>query len=231
MAWDVGSFNGLYAMVAAKGSLCQVLAFEPMTISYGTLVLNLRLNELEGKVTAINAALGPRNESSVIFSSAGPYVMTSGESLLNSDRLHSYLIASVSPDSMLSDQTSRSSIQGWSPKVFATSPSVIKLDVEGYESEVIRGAWQLIFGEQRYPDIIVELLDEKTQREFANEVPTNYRFYSVTETTGTINAPPVGSSYHWDGPANYWATCRNDIEVNAIAAHLQKSDTAWRVHD
>jgi len=106
---------------------------------------------------------------------------------------------------------------------------VIKIDVEGFESEVVGGARQLIFGGQNHPDIIVELLTEEAQQKFFKDLPDKYEMYAITETTGEIVAPPEGSRFHWNGPVNYWATCRGKAEINAIVVHLQKLNFDWRI--
>jgi FkbM family methyltransferase len=63
---DVGASIGESAVLFAFGGARMVVAVEPHPISYSILLENLRLNGVSGAVTAVNAAVGDRDDDAHI---------------------------------------------------------------------------------------------------------------------------------------------------------------------
>jgi len=133
---DVGANVGSYTMLASGHAGCLTKAFEPIPATYIRLRNNIAINDLKGKVLTYNIALGA--ERSIInFTSdldTVNHAMVDGEH-------ENYIQVNVEPlDKFKGDQT----------------PILIKIDVEGYESEVLKGA-SITFVDEALKAIIIEL--------------------------------------------------------------------------
>lgn len=148
---DVGAYLGVYSILAGKISRgTRVLAFEPNPAAYKRLLRNLTLNSFnESEVEVFDIALGsealelPLSTPSGRNQSSGAKLLELGEELPQGWEAAESV--SVRPLSDLMSQF----FQG--KRVFA-----VKIDAEGFELEVLKGAKELI-GEHR-PTIQVELL-------------------------------------------------------------------------
>lgn len=147
---DIGAYHGIYSVVAGmklKGSAGRVFAFEPSPREFSRLATHLRWNHLAG-ARAESLALGSATSRGAFFQ------VQSGDTTRNGLRppASSDAVAEIPVDTIrLDDFISREKIE---------RVDVIKLDVEGGEVEVIRGA-QKVFSDFR-PLLICEVLDATT---------------------------------------------------------------------
>jgi FkbM family methyltransferase len=118
---DVGANVGAYTVLAAGGAGAHVLAIEPIPATFGHLIDNIHLNGLEKMVQVENVgvwAVPGTLRFSTGFDCTN-HVVTEAESSLP------YLEVRVETlDALLG----------------ARLPALIKIDVEGFETEVIKGA-------------------------------------------------------------------------------------------
>ncbi|MGH9410591.1 MAG: FkbM family methyltransferase [Vicinamibacterales bacterium] len=130
---DVGAHVGFYALQAALwvGPSGRVMAFEPNPLARDVLTTNVRLNRLEGRVIVEAFAVADAPGVAAFFGGED----TSGLSRLGapnaiSNHARSIDVSVVSLDGYCSDRTIR--------------PSLIIMDVEGAELNVLRGARALL---------------------------------------------------------------------------------------
>lgn len=120
---DVGANVGVYSILA--GSLgAQVIAVEPVPITFCTLIDNIRLNALEDRVAAHNIGLCSKKGELKFTSQYGPM----NRVILDPDSISGVTVPVNCLDNLLQEDR----------------PSVVKIDVEGYESEVLSGAQDLL---------------------------------------------------------------------------------------
>ncbi len=146
-AIDVGANLGYFTAVLAQcvGPAGRVWSFEPVPETFELLTLCTALNDY-AQVTPIRAALGVED----------------GEVEITYDRRHSG-IATMHPDQVAGD-THRVEIRSLDALVSTGEvrrPDLIKVDVEGHELDVLRGARQTIA--EASPTIVFEL-NERTAR-------------------------------------------------------------------
>jgi len=139
---DVGSYTGIYAIIGAKSNpQSTVIAFEPNSELSSTLLENLSINSIQN-VLVENVALGSRNfmtdlyvgntsDTAPIIAGRDPVARRQKVEVRNFD---SYL-----------------SLQSFQ------QIDLLKIDVEGYECEVLRGMERTI--EKCRPIFIIEALD------------------------------------------------------------------------
>ena len=134
---DVGANCGSYTLLAAGACGCKTIAVEPVPQTYEHLLENLRLNELEDKVMAHPMGLGERGGRLRFSDNKGAMnqVLTDDET-----RTASVEVSVLSLDALLAGKV----------------PTLLKLDVEGYEFPVLSGAKQALASIQ-LKAIIMEL--------------------------------------------------------------------------
>jgi FkbM family methyltransferase len=137
--YDVGANVGYYTCAALKKPTKSVLAFEPDPVSASVIRLNLRLNALEGpSCQVMEMALG-RTAGRGIFHRS--HAFNSGMSGLRPVYpVASFEVPIETIDSLISSGR-------------APAPTVLKVDVEGLEHEVLVGARRLL--ESNPPRLIV----------------------------------------------------------------------------
>ncbi len=120
---DVGAFAGSYTILACAVVGDRGIAFEPIPESYEQLVENMRLNFLDDKVECINQAVGAQD---------GNLVFTSNDDR-NKEKNHALAPGEKCNNSVTVEVTTLDTALR---KVF---PSLIKIDVEGFEIRVLGG--------------------------------------------------------------------------------------------
>jgi FkbM family methyltransferase len=116
---DIGANVGSYTILAAKVCGARAIAFEPDPQTNKRLVKNVEINEIGELVTSVQMALGDASDT-VAF--------TTGKDTTNriasADDQDTQQVPLARLDDVLGD----------------ARPQLIKIDVEGYESEVLKGA-------------------------------------------------------------------------------------------
>lgn len=117
---DVGANVGLYSILAAEtGANC--IAFEPVTETFSHLGVNIRLNDFGGRCEAITACVGREDGSADITIGFGPM----NHVVVKSEGSNSRTVKQVALDRYLT-----------------RAPTMLKIDVEGFEAEVLAGTAQ-----------------------------------------------------------------------------------------
>lgn len=126
--WDVGANVGSYALIAAARGV-GVIAFEPVSENLGTLARNLALNNLLQDVIVVPVALG--DENAMIWQHRSDMQSGAAGHLHTADArkrgFHQQLVPLITAD------TARAL---WG----LPCPNVLKIDVDGFEPQVLAGA-------------------------------------------------------------------------------------------
>jgi FkbM family methyltransferase len=133
---DVGANVGSYTILASGVSGANCIALEPVSRTFGSLLDNVRLNNLMSRVDCRNVAAGDA-EGTAAFTAdldALNHAVAQGES-----SQHVVNVPVTTLDTMLG----------------ATRPTLIKIDVEGFETRVIDGAQQTL----RSPTLLAVLME------------------------------------------------------------------------
>lgn len=197
LVFDIGANVGFVATQlaqAGKSADCRILAFEPVYDTFAKLTESIQMLELENQISAVCCAVSdrPGGVCSVAF-----------------DKSRS-LFAQVRQD------TGNSQAGGtvtWSSEVTLDSvvesigckPTLVKIDVEGYEAHVLRGARTLL--QSPGAPVVCFELNPKTLGEVGSDVESvvraleGYRFFYVDDFEGQKISPgteiPVLASLTW----------------------------------
>ncbi len=117
---DIGANVGVYGLLSARSTGCKVIACEPAPDTFRTLSDNVRLNRLDDRIELHNSAVGDAE---------GTLTLSVGQHGLN------HVVnggGTTVPQRRLDDITGH------------REPRALKLDVEGYEMHVLRGASRIL---------------------------------------------------------------------------------------
>jgi FkbM family methyltransferase len=151
---DVGANVGSYTILACAAKGAKGISFEPVPSTFARLMDNLRINNLVERVEARNIGLSDRE---------GELIFTSGEDTTNhivsgNEQASNAVQVKVLPlDATLEGAT----------------PSLLKIDVEGYEMRVLEGARQIL-GNEGLHSVIMELNGSGRRYGFEDSQIINY---------------------------------------------------------
>lgn len=143
---DVGANIGVYALWASEVEGVDVVAFEPSSTTYGRVIENVRLNQLDHRVQVVRKAVGSR---------PGAVRLTTGQDAVN--RIVGEL-----------EGTEEVELTTLDAELDQRKPALVKIDVEGAELDVLAGARQSIL--RHRPALIVEVNDADGLRQVLDDL-------------------------------------------------------------
>lgn len=144
---DVGANIGIYSLLGASIPGVEVIALEPSTRSRNRLIENVALNDFDERIQVVAAAAG---------ASSGSARLTEGFDAMNR-------IVDDSESSAPTEAVEVVTLDNIVPAADRNRVTLVKIDVEGHESEVIDGALELL--STGHPHLIVEALEPGGIRE------------------------------------------------------------------
>lgn len=168
---DVGANIGLMTLVASQcvGNSGKVISYEAHPETVKILEFNLNLNSISN-VEVCNYALGSTNCSSIIYDNW--HINRGGASLI----VKTENSAAYSVEIRRLDDSRDSTIH----------PKIIKIDVEGFELEVLKGAEETI--KKFKPILIIELSSKRDNSYSINELMDfieSFNCYKIFKLKGT----------------------------------------------
>ena len=150
--FDIGSYTGVYALVAAKSNKkLKVSAFEPNPDLFSALEKNLKLNRIRN-VKSEQMALDDQPGEAYLYLNHD--IHTSIGSLIQSSKAGKKVLVRKTTLDIYCENHSISSID------------LMKIDVEGYETNVLQGGSSII--KKSSPIILMESLNQETlEKQFA----------------------------------------------------------------
>lgn len=124
--WDIGASIGVYSVILGKavGPQGRVLSFEPEPRSLGRIKANGALNGLNN-IEAVNLALGSERASTSLFVTKA--AASGVHSLFSGNEFDFSVPVDVYPGDL------------WRKENAQPVPNALKVDVEGFEEEVLKG--------------------------------------------------------------------------------------------
>lgn len=148
---DVGAQGGDYTLLAGKYYGSQVYAFEPMKSNFETLSNNIERNGQKG-ISLFNIALGAHSSKTRLN--------FDGDMITSSETGNGELVSMERLDS------------------FNLKPSILKIDVEGFELDVLEGARETI---KKYKPRIILEVHSKLLKEQCTEYLSSLGYYIFKE--------------------------------------------------
>lgn len=170
--FDVGANIGTYTIMLA-GSGLRTYAFEPVYSNYKALSINILLNNLESKVTAFNFGLGketrPENFSFDPLNTGASHIASLPAETLEAEKRS---IATTIQLTRLDDIISSFDLK-------ESDRVLMKIDVEGMESEVLQGAADFLKNRHNLLLIIESVHSgEERLKEILSSID-NFEFFTI----------------------------------------------------
>jgi FkbM family methyltransferase len=144
--WDIGANIGYYTLTASPlvGPGGLVVAFEPAAHAWKSLLMNLSLNA-SGNVRPVQIALSDAAGQAVLYRQAD--FADGGASLIRRPDYHAN-----------TEEVTTTTLDFFLAQSGSPPPTFIKIDVEGFESNVLTGARRILHSEQP-PLLLIEMND------------------------------------------------------------------------
>jgi FkbM family methyltransferase len=166
---DVGAYTGIYSLAGAISGATLIKSFEPNLMLKQYLLRNIEVNEMKDKIEVISNAVGDVAQRITMFAPAGtffPKGKLTGTGVtaksLNRRQQPKYLVPLLN--------TTCTTLDGEVTTSQRAQIRAIKIDVEGMELEVLRGAKEILT--QTRPLLIVEALENEAEIEIRNLLNT-----------------------------------------------------------
>lgn len=149
--WDVGANIGAYSLYAAARARCAVLAFEPSAANFFILTRNVQVNRLSDRITAYCLALsggtglGALNLDSPDFGTAMSQFGSVGDASRYSTQSHPLWHGMIG-----------FTVDDFLATFGARFPTHLKLDVDGLENPILRGARRTL-ADRRLRSAMIEI--------------------------------------------------------------------------
>jgi len=167
--YDIGAFHGLLTLMFARGSR-QVISYEPNTRNHTRLAENLRLNGIRN-VTVRKVALGASARVAIMVATP----LAPGGASLEPEAVDSLLHSNVPVES---EEVQITTLDDDIRDNALPAPDFIKIDVEGYEPQVIRGLGHFL---DRQVPLVIEYSPSRYSPEdksaLSELLERHYRFY------------------------------------------------------
>lgn len=151
--WDIGANVGVYSLYAALRENTRVLSFEPSAFNYFILMKNIDINRMDGKISALclafsdSSALSCLNMNYLEIGDSCHSLIAYGDRGDRADVNLQQAVLSMSIDDF---------IRNYNPPF----PTHIKIDVDGVEPEIIKGAAKTL-SDPRLRSVLIEIDENK----------------------------------------------------------------------
>lgn len=165
---DIGANLGMFSIMVTAATGAHAIAVEPSPSSARTFRRHITLNDLADRITLIEACAGVGGDSAFI------------KDTVNMNNFVAVDDADVQPDMTKVPMIKIDDV------VDGSVPCVMKMDVEGFEMQALKGAPRLL-GHQNLRAIIVEISD--FSRRFGSSPEETHRYIAAFGFTATAYDP------------------------------------------
>lgn len=120
---DVGANVGVYSLLASGLTGCRTIAFEPVPSTYHTLNYHVAINDLAARIECINKAVGDHEGTLCI-------------AIEQNDCLNHVVVNPQNNNTAKHAEIDVTTLD----RAVTSAPSLIKMDIEGYELLALKGA-------------------------------------------------------------------------------------------
>ncbi len=175
--FDIGANVGMYSIYAGKRG-CRVYAFEPEASNYHILNKNIQINDLSSRVSAYCLALADREELSELKLTSD--IPGSAHTIFGPNEQFGQTDNPV----IFAQGCLGMGLDDFITKYKMAPPRHLKIDVDGIEAKIIRGASNLIQG-PHLQSLLIELDESLEDDQWIKKFLRENRFQIVVTGKGT----------------------------------------------
>ncbi|WP_440917870.1 FkbM family methyltransferase [Candidatus Pelagibacter sp.] len=183
--WDIGANIGLYSIYAAvKFKNIDIISFEPSTSNTRTLSRNISINNLESKISIFPLALSDK-ENIISYFNETKFLEGGSNSNFNSNIDYR---GEIIKDSQIKNKYNLfgTSIDNLILKKILRVPKYIKIDVDGIEHLILKGAENLLKNEN-LKELSIEMNPTHIkQYEFINNIMEENHFKKIASLNSKL---------------------------------------------
>ena len=174
VVWDIGANSGTYGILTkALKSDCEVVFFEPIPKAVEIIQTNLDINDFDAKIFKI--ALGD-------FDGVGEIFFEKGHDFATSVTVNKNTLPRGTESDSMKIQIRR--LDSLVAELKLNPPSLVKLDVETYEYEVLSG-WGIQFPDEAV--FLMEVLQVDLAAKLTEFFPeSRYLFWNIDDSNSTM---------------------------------------------
>ncbi len=161
---DIGANTGIYSLIAINSGAKEVLAFEPVVDNYNALLRNIELNNYKKQIKAFRYGIGDQTKTVDFY--------------YNHFNTGSASIHRINYKSELRNVRIKKFDELFLDEIKSANNILIKMDVEGMETEVINGMKSLIASEKEL-SLIIEI--KHTDKESLQKLLTTYASFEFSK--------------------------------------------------
>jgi len=163
---DIGAFHGEFSLAArAENSALKIFAFEPNHANRETLCPSCAANDID----VVAAAVADRDGVvRFVYSAATSHIADTSAMLSSGSTSEGEDVPALALDTWLAGR--------------GVTVSLVKVDVEGAEAMVLRGARTMLRSSE--PIILCEVLSDAAGDAVMRELPPSYRYWHIDENRG-----------------------------------------------
>lgn len=202
--FDIGAYTGIYSLIAASvNPEAKIFSFEPVESIFLQLKKNIELNGF--KIEAIKKAVSNFDGTSKIKVPLNPHEGSPSFYLdIKNHRVETCEVITL--EKFILENKLK--------------PSLMKIDVEGLEAEVLSGMGEYL--KKFMPDMIVEVLDENVARKLNNLIPDGYKFFSIDEMAGIKEEKVIKPYFKESILHRNYLLCKKEIFKNTSVEKMIK---------
>lgn len=196
---DIGSYSGIFSVYASLAAPdAKVFAFEPQQRAIERVRKNLELNKVK-TAEAVHGAVADKNGTVILHFYEKPDIISS--------------IASIHASESADCEVEIRSICLDDSDFLKRPVSLIKIDVEGAETQALQGMRKLIATDK--PDIVIEANDLYLVDSYREFLPEEYSVFAIDDENQKIQKLGDGSTTKQIG-RNYLLTPRSKSDLTEI---------------
>lgn len=170
--WDIGANIGTFSLYAALKKDTRILGFEPSASSYAVFTKNIEINAMDDRIRAYCIAFSQKTGLDLLN-------MASTEA---GHSMHGFG-TDLNAFEEIIETKFRQAVPGYSMDDFLATfnpepPTHIKLDVDGIEADILRGAGKVL-GMPQLKSVLIEVMDDVTS-------PRNAEIIEVMRGNGFV---------------------------------------------
>jgi FkbM family methyltransferase len=222
--WDIGSFIGIYSLVAAKASSeNRIYGFEPSSNAFHRFLAHIHLNKKWNQVFPLKLALSNKSCRAILSNCDGWYSISGSSYVSNSDKPTAYfeeIVLETGDHLVFQNSFATHDYTQGVPQI--APPRLVKIDTGKHNVEVLQGMRGCIA--ETNPVILIEILTYSDLNAVQRELP-EYFWLAIHEKDREFSS---STNFAIAGSNNFLFCHKSLIDEVSCALRIRQ-DIIWNL--